>query len=239
MLESRQRRLRRHDRGGAEKSRASAFAVFAVVAAIAITISGVIVLSRPRRGSGAAEAGARASEWIEPYAAARTSGRAPARAEARWPAPAADDAAAPGADPAVMVVRKRNLLIVAHEQQLLEEADERALGAMHASEALRTSIRQINEDWAEAKRAQLSADSPGRTPEQEEAAAGASNAGLDRARAVEVENLLGTAGLREFESAERDALTRVRERFHGWAERTGRSAETEPPIDFARPLSVR
>jgi hypothetical protein len=104
---------------------------------------------------------------------------------------------------------------------------------LHTPEALRASIRELNEEIAAAKRAQASAEIRDQTAEQEAAGADESNAGLDRARGGALENLLGAAGFREFESAEREALTRARDRFPGWAERVGAETRAGAPIDFA------
>jgi hypothetical protein len=116
---------------------------------------------------------------------------------------------------------------------VLEEADERVFGRLHTPEALRASIREVNEEIAAAKRAQSSAEIRDQTTAQEKAGADASNAGLDRARGDALENLLGAAAFREFESAEREALTRARERYPGWARRVGVETSTGPSTDFA------
>lgn len=157
----------------------------------------------------------------------------PRRAEGVHSAAAARMPQATGADSdtiatGVTATKKRNLLVAAHERGLLAQADERVFETLGLADPLRESIREINDDWNEAKRAQLGADLPGRTAAEEEAADDVSGAALDRARASMLENVLGAVAFQAFASAEQEALTRVRSRFGAWAERIRAGRASSP-----------
>jgi hypothetical protein len=132
---------------------------------------------------------------------------------------------------AVMAIKKRNLLIAAHDQQLLEQADEQAFDALDLPAASRALLRAINDRSAEDRRALLGAEISGRTSEDEAAAAEAGNAALDRDRRAKLVGVLGVDQLGAFEAAESEALAQLRRRFPGWDQRVG--SVTTTPLDLA------
>jgi hypothetical protein len=207
------------------------FRTWTAVAAVAalLAVAGALrLLAPPPRKVGAAGATAQTSDRppsSPSHAAASPADAAPARRSPRE----ADHA--PGLDRAVAAIRKRNLLVLAHEEQLLEHADEQAFDAVQMPGRLRVAVRNLNDDWAQERRALLGDQVAGRTPAAEVAAADSANAALDRTRREELMRLLGASDFAAFGVAETAALDRVRERYPGWAGRVGNAAG--PAFDLA------
>jgi hypothetical protein len=213
------------------RHKTNAFTVVAAIAAVVSIAGGSFILFRPLRGSGAAIVRARPSGVPRDARNVSSRGAIPKRGSAApWIFPPSVERPAHALD-AVLVIRKRNLLVLAHNEQLLEEADEQAFDSLHMPETSRLPVRRVNDEWDEKRRALLSVGVEGQTPEREIADADAGNAELDRTRGIALASLLGVARFEEFETAELAALSRLRERFRGGAGRRG--AATSPPFDLA------
>lgn len=206
--------------------------VAALLALLSIAGGALVVLRLPRK-DGAAVADER------PTGMAGESLGVPARARGEDVRSRADGIWFPTTDrPAratseVTAIAKRNLMILEHREQLLEEADERAFQSLRLPEPLCTLVRRVNDEWAEKRRSVLSGPIGAQTPEQAIASAEAANAELDRTRRVALANVLEATNLQELEAAEDAESSRLRERFRGWEERVGGTGQ--PRFDLAGP----
>jgi hypothetical protein len=201
--------------------------VIATGAALLAIVGASRLLARPPRTVGAAGAAAQTATSVEPPPSHTTAPIAVA-APSQRPPRLADRGL--GSDRAVAAIRKRNLLALEHEERVLEHADEQAFDAVQMPDRLRVSVRNLNDDWTQKRRAMLGDEVAGRAPADEALAADSGNAALDRTRREALMQRLGMADFAAFQAAETAALDRLGERYPGWAERVGKAAR--PTFDL-------
>jgi hypothetical protein len=120
-------------------------------------------------------------------------------ASADPPPPADDDHPAPPPPPDT----RRALLTVNHNRRLAE-ADEQVFATLNLADATRASVRQINDEYR--KRTERGPDRPG-GPD------GAESAAALQARRDALRLLLGAEPARDFDTAERMAVQRLRGKY--------------------------
>ena len=137
-------------------------------------------------------------------------------AAATPPAPPATD----GGDHAVddkVAVKNRQLLVAAHNLQLIVQADEQAFEVLKLPDDQRVAIRRISEEFGRRARDDLSAS---QTTVDEQIGLGiARNDQAERDRRAAIKALLGPEGATAFSTAEYAEARRLRIRYRKqWAE---------------------
>jgi hypothetical protein len=113
----------------------------------------------------------------------------------------------------VTLFKRRGLIIAAHKKQLVFEADEKAFEVVNASQATRSAIRQINEEFAK-RIVAVPFPSPNGQPVAEGSGAPVDTyLGAENARREAIHGVLDADSAATFESAERSAEVGIRSHY--------------------------
>jgi hypothetical protein len=213
-----------------------------VVGLLAILVVGVelFLFVRSLRRTHAEET--RAGDPMPPPAAVAPVGASSSRPQ-RDPAPpvAPSPAAAPGAhdfdggDEAgrpttvTAALRRRDLLVAAHNQQAIQESDERVFDQLGLPEQQRVAIRLLSERQAKQRQDLVAAERDDLTPEEQGGASIAIGDRIARERQAGLKDILGAAGAQSFLISESAQIRRLQRRYRmQWAQELDEQAPMPP-----------
>jgi hypothetical protein len=128
-------------------------------------------------------------------------------------------------------IRKRDLLVAAHVQQAIVEADERAFSRLALADDQRVAIRLLNERYAQRMQGDLAAQRDDLLPEQQFGNTIAITENGERTRRAELVQLLGAATAESFQRAETAEVRRLQRHYRvQWAEELDENAPLPPDL---------
>jgi hypothetical protein len=235
-------------------TRLSPITVGCLVVAIIVIAAGVYILSQPRRHdptysaepasqvSSGESSETRSPEGPHPLRSTKPPDISPhppparrkvatppsaALANANVETPAADGGAPTGNDK--VAIKNRQLLIAAHNLQLVQQADERAFDTLKLSESVRVAIRTIDEAYGKKTQEALSPDPERLTIDRQIGLGIGSNEEAERIRRAAIKDVLGLEGAQEFAAAEYAETRRLRIQYRKqWAEELDANAPRPP-----------
>jgi len=144
------------------------------------------------------------------------------------------EAPAPAVNPptsAVGALRRRDLLLAAHNQQAIQEADERVFVQLNVPEHQRVAIRLLNERLARRRQDLVAAETEDLTPEAQAGASIAIGDEIARDRQSAAKELLGPETYQAFQIAESAEIRRVQRRYRvQWAQELDEQAPLPPGL---------
>jgi hypothetical protein len=156
---------------------------------------------------------------------------APLPAPPPLPPPAPPDAAAVVSHAVSAAIRKRDLLVAAHVQQVIQEADEHVFARLAISEDQRVAIRLLNERHAQRTQRDLAEQRDDLLPEQQFGNTIALTENGERARRAELVQLLGSAAADSLLRAETAEVRRLQRRYRvQWAEELDQNVPLPPGL---------
>jgi len=178
---------------------------------------------------------------IEPPAPRATSSRQAASRPAPIAAPVAEPSATsgPAQRPAAAsvshsvgaAIRRHDLLVAAHGQQVIQEADERAFSRLAIPEDQRVAIRLLNERNAQRTQSVLAAQRDDLAPEQQFGDTIAITDNGERMRRAALVQLLGAEAAGSFQRVEAAEVRRLQRRYRvQWAEELDENAPFPPGL---------
>jgi hypothetical protein len=213
-----------------------------VVGILAILVLGVeiFLFVRSLRRIRAEET--RAGDPMPPPAAVGPAGASSSRAQRDPARPVAPSAAmAPiahdsdGGDEAgrattvTAALRRRDLLVAAHNQQAIQESDERVFDQLGLPEQQRVAIRLLSERQAKQRQDLVAAEQDDLTPEQQGGASIAIGDRVTRERQAGLKDILGAAGAQSFLMSESAGIRRLQRRYRvQWAQELDEQAPVPP-----------
>jgi hypothetical protein len=145
--------------------------------------------------------------------------------------PAPSDAVVRGPDAVSAAIRKRDLLVAAHVQQAIVEADERAFSRLALADDQRVAIRLLNERYAHRMQGDLAAQRGDLLPEQQFGNTIAITENGERTRRAELVQLLGAVTAESFQRAEAAEVRRLQRHYRvQWAEELDENAPLPPDL---------
>jgi hypothetical protein len=138
----------------------------------------------------------------------------------------------PAAPPSVSeALQRRDLLVAAHAQQAIQEADEQAFAHLGMPEEQRVAIRRLNERQSRRRQSLLSDGRHDRAVEEQAGDAVAIGEEADRARGAALRELLGNEAAQSFLQSERAEIRRLQRRYRQqWAEELEQQAPLPPGL---------
>jgi hypothetical protein len=128
-------------------------------------------------------------------------------------------------------IRKRDLLVAAHVQQVIQEADEHTFARLAIPEDQRVAIRLLNERHAQRTQRDLAAQRDDLLPEQQFGNTIALTENGERTRRGELVQLLGSGAADAFQRAETAEVRRLQRRYRvQWAEELDQNAPLPPGL---------
>jgi hypothetical protein len=149
----------------------------------------------------------------------------PGPSPTRGAMPVQADAAAPVHHAVSAAIRKRDLLVAGHVQQVIQEADEHAFARLAIPEGERVAVRLLNERHAQRTQHDLAAQRDDLLPEQQFGNTIAITENAERTRRADLVQLLGVAAADSFQRAETAEVRRLQRRYRvQWAEELDQNA---------------
>jgi len=138
----------------------------------------------------------------------------------------------PGEPPSVSeALQRRDLLVAAHVQQAIQEADEQAFARLEMPEEQRVTIRRLNERQSRRRQSLLSDGRHDRGVEEQAGDAVAIGEEADRIRGAALRELLGKEAAQSFLQSERSEIRRLQRRYRQqWAEELEQQAPLPPGL---------
>lgn len=128
-------------------------------------------------------------------------------------------------------IRKRDLLVAAHVQQVIQEADEQAFARLAIPEDQRVAIRLLNERHARRTQNDLAAQRDDLLPAQQFGDTIAITENGERTRRANLMQLLGTDAAQSFQRVEAAEVRRLQRHYRvQWAEELDENAPLPPGL---------
>jgi hypothetical protein len=128
-------------------------------------------------------------------------------------------------------LRRRDLLLAAHNQQAIQEADERVFAQLNLPEQQRVAIRLVNERQARRRQELVAAEPDQLTPEEQAGASIEIGDRVARERQASLRESLGSEAYQSFQLAETAEIRRLQRRYRvQWAQELDEQAPLPPGL---------
>lgn len=147
------------------------------------------------------------------------------------PAPGETTPAAASASRVGAALRRRDLLLATHNQQAIQEADERVFALLDLPEHQRVAIRLVNEREARRRQDLVAAERDELTPEEQAGTSIEIGDRVARERQAALRESLGIEAYQSFQLAETAEIRRLQRRYRvQWAQELDEQAPLPPGL---------
>lgn len=147
------------------------------------------------------------------------------------PAPGETTPAVAGASRVGAALRRRDLLLATHNQQAIQEADERVFAQLDLPEHQRVAIRLVNEREARRRQDLVAAERDELTPEEQAGTSIEIGDRVARERQAALRESLGIEAYQSFQLAETAEIRRLQRRYRvQWAQELDEQAPLPPGL---------